>query len=291
MPNHETAAAKKMTADQRQSGRSLTTGIAVVAALVCAAWLGIARPQGRHTDSAESGSGGPEPSVAAPIGCDLDSQQGEQTDRLPPVKPLLRQAAGQWQDGDRRRPEAVQQRLERVVQAVNGALGTGYVAVLGHSGFGGSAEGGGMVTVDFDLFWRLGEDAAAALVAHEFAHELLGHRARLKQLRGSGHASQRDVRTRRMELEADEWAGRAIGATEYQPSGFSELLSHLRNTLREDPLHRHYVPHQGRLAAFQRGYQQTLASREARQSPMATTRPSVGDGGPEDEAVLEEQRQ
>ena len=123
------------------------------------------------------------------------------------------------------------------------------------------------VCLPSSLLWRLSEDALAALIAHEIAHEALGHKDRFERLEKEQGQPGYALRLRAIELAADTFAGRLLARTGYDPDGFGELLGHVRSTEWETPLVRQYYPHVQRLSAFQDGYErgrpvETVASKK-----------------------------
>lgn len=214
-----------------------------------AAGPGDSTPPGRSQDGSVEGSSAPDQSL--PTVSDsavLPARDDEEPGEADPAPGFVS-------------PQAVVDRLNRTMDAVNETLGTSYVVTLGETGLGGVAEGRGMVVVDFSLFAAVSEGALTALVAHEFAHELLGHND-TGALPG-GAASLPAQAKRDREAAADEYAGFVLGRRGFSEAAFEELLEGARDTAWETPMDRTYYPHHQRLAAFTRGYQSGASARMA----------------------------
>lgn len=196
----------------------------------------------------------------------------------------LEAAASQWPASPKARMESMSERLLRVSDAINAAAGSHCVVMLGQTHRAALSHGDGRITLDTTMLWRLSEDALAALIAHEVAHEALGHHYQFERLakeKGQPGAAQRE---RALELAADEYAGRLIARAGYRPEGFSELLRHVRSTDWETPLVRQYYPHVRRATAFQQAYDAARTSGEpgaptGRKELAAASRPA--DDNPE----------
>lgn len=165
------------------------------------------------------------------------------------------EAQNQWPENGRERAQAMHERLERVTKTINRACGTELLIMLGETGRGGQATGTGIVRIDFTLLWRLSEDGLAVLIAHEFAHELLGHSHDLAMLhRLPARRPARMQQLRELERQADAMAGRILARTEYSPRAFTELLAPAMDTEWCDPQIRTYYPNQDRLDTLLEAY-------------------------------------
>ena len=153
----------------------------------------------------------------------------------------LTEGRAQWPKDGKAQAEALAARVEQAGAAINAACGTELRVLLNETGRGGMATGTGIVYVDFSLVWRLREDALAVLVAHEFAHEVLGHAEQLARLHyeGAGNPSYFQ-QVRGLERQADQYAGSILARTKYDPGAFKELLALGNDTEWSDPRLRSY---------------------------------------------------
>ena len=174
---------------------------------------------------------------------------------LPSPAAALARARGQWPQDGRQQARALADRIDQVGAALNAACGTEIRILLNETGRGGMATGDGVVYVDFSMVWRLSEDALAVLVAHEFAHEVLGHAEQLARLHYGGTGNPSYVQQLRgLERQADRYAGRILARTDYDPDGFKELLALGHNTEWADPLLRSYYPDRERIKTLMKNY-------------------------------------
>jgi len=183
------------------------------------------------------------------------SRGGEGTEaRLDPDRGDLRRSVGQWPASPAERMRAMSSRLARVADALNAVAGRHYVVMLGQTDRVAESQGNGIIVVDTAMMWRLSEDALACLLAHEFAHELLGHREQFERLRRQPNESGYAQQLQNIELAADTLGGRLLARTSYSPEGYAELLRQVRSARWESVLTRQYYPHPRRIAAFRSGF-------------------------------------
>lgn len=187
---------------------------------------------------------------------DYGDRSGLALSQYPTTRPAdeIRASAMQWPQSPQEQTLAMTDRLDRVVVAVNRAASSDYVVRLGQTGRAAMANDDGTITVDANMLWRLSEDALAALIAHETAHETLGHAAQFKRLETQqgqpGYAQQ----VRALELAADEMAGRLLARTPYGLSGVRELLRQTGSTAWEPTPVRQYYPPTRRWAAYEQAF-------------------------------------
>ena len=184
---------------------------------------------------------------------------------LPSPGAALARARGQWPQDGRQQARALADRIDQVGAALNAACGTEIRILLNETGRGGMATGDGVVYVDFSMVWRLSEDALAVLAAHEFAHEVLGHAEQLNRLHYEGTGNPSYVQqVRGLERQADQYAGRILARTDYDPAGFRELLALGHDTEWADPLLRSYYPNRERIRAVMESYRSERAGQGSR---------------------------
>jgi len=182
---------------------------------------------------------------------------------LPSPAATLAKARQQWPEDGKERAQALADRVDQISAAVNAACGTDIRILLNETGRGGMATGEGVVYLDFSMVWRLSEDALAVLVAHEFAHEVLGHAEQLNRLHRQGTGNRSYVQqVRGLEERADEYAGRILARTGHDPAGFRELLALGHDTEWADPLLRSYYPNRERIKTVMESYQAERAGQE-----------------------------
>lgn len=194
----------------------------------------------------------------------------------------IRSSAAQWPSSPQEQAAAMTGRLERVVEAVAQAAGSPCIPRLGLTGRGAVANGDGTITVDTATLWRLSEDALAALVAHEMAHDSLGHASLFKRLESEKNRPGYAQQMRNLEMAADEAAGRFLARTPYALSGVNEWLRQTRSTEPEaEAIYRYYSQMQ-RQAAFEQGFGRershlAAAAQTSRPAETADGRKTRGD--------------
>lgn len=129
-------------------------------------------------------------------------------------------------------------RVGQLTEKINRACRGSYVVVLGADAVTAS---GSLVSVDYALFDRLSDDAAAVLIAEAI---VASHKS-LSQAQEQAN-SERDI------LQADEVAGRYIARAGFSSAGFAEWLE-ARKVLAAN-LQQNSLPESTRIAAFVRGY-------------------------------------
>ena len=209
----------------------------------------------RPGDQAASGTTArPVPAEVAPV--ESATAQTGRDGILPSPGAAMAKAQAPLPQGGKEQAQALADRIDRVGSAINTACGTEIRILLNETGRGGMATGEGVVYVDFSMVWRLSEDALAVLVAHEFAHEVLGHAEQLNRLHYEGTGNPSYVQqVRGLEKQADQYAGRILARTDYDPVAFKELLALGHDTEWADPLLRSYYPNRDRIKTVMESYQ------------------------------------
>jgi hypothetical protein len=223
--------------------RRLTIRLILTAASVWPAWCAAdtAQPPATKVDSKSEAI--EKLDVSHPTIPEIESRSG------------IESSVSQWPDDPRARAMAMHERLLRVADVLNQASGRDITVRFNQTGRGGLATGEGTVYVDFALVWRVSEDALAALLAHEYAHELLGHSAEMKRLQYFYlREPNRMQRLREIERQADAYAGRLLAETDYEPKAFRDLLDLAQDTEWADPQMRTYYPNDKRIKTLMESY-------------------------------------
>ncbi len=195
----------------------------------------------------------------------------------------LKASVAQWPSSPAERMHSMHDRLQRVADRLNAAAGAQCTVMLGQADQGASCTGRGIITADSAAVWQLSEDALACLIAREIGHEVLSYQDKLDRLR-SDRTDPGGVQLRRaLDEAADEFTGRLIARTAYQPAGMAEVLRRDRAAVAAGSPE--YYPEQQRLAVFQRAYESARQSREA----VTATRPA-GSGNPQSARRTDQQR-
>ena len=183
----------------------------------------------------------------------------------------LAQSRSQWPADKRERVKALNDRVERVTKSLNDACGTNIVVMLSETGRGGEATGTGTVFVDFSIVWRISEDALAALLAHEFGHEVLGHAREWANLKYySPSLPSRLQQLCELEQKADAFAGQALSRTAYSVNGFKELMALAQDTEWADPEIRAYYPNIDRYRTVSENYESARTPASTDQAVQTT---------------------
>ena len=228
--------------------------------------VGVAAGMRRHRP--ESDGAGPTPRPAY----DYSEATSRPSEKVVDPRDELLASVDQWPSSGKDRALAMTDRLERVAERINAAGGSHCVVMLGQTGRVAVTGRNGIITVDTTALWRLSEEALAALLAHEIAHEVLGHEQQRELLEKDQGQPGYAQRVREMELAADEQAGRILARTGYGPRGFGEVLRYARSTEWEPPLVRQYYPHASRQAAFSGAFERE--GRRPARVATATSRPA-----------------
>jgi len=173
---------------------------------------------------------------------------------VPSPREKLSSSAQQWPQSPKDQMTAMQSRLRSVVDAISGAAGTHVIAFLGETKLGATANGDGTITVDMSSLWTLSEDALAALIAHEVAHEVLAHQPQIDRLEEGPRDAAFEHRMRSIELAADELAGRLVAKAQFRADGFVEMLDHLSSAERTLPSVKQYCSRQQRRSALEEAF-------------------------------------
>lgn len=139
-------------------------------------------------------------------------------------------------------------RLAKLTEQVNRVCRIGFVVTFGT---GDLAPSGRVLTVDYALFDRLGDDGAAVLVAE--AIEAAGPK------QPSYLPTNSPGNNAKVLLESDEDVGRYVARAGFGPDGFAEWL--MAKELSATGPQPGGVPEKMRIAAFMRGYQSENSGR------------------------------
>lgn len=222
-------------------------------AIVLAGWAACRSSEG---DNAES----------MPAASDVSTGYDYAQQACQPVAMSARAAiagsVSQWPDEPERRMEAMASRLDRVVKAVGTATGTHCIPRIGATDRGVIVGEDGTVEVDATVLWSLDEEGLAALVAHEVAHNILGHKTDMERIRkdremGLLGSAQRE---RLLEIAADEFAGRIVAKLHYPPDGFMSAVRRVPGAGGHSASVDQMYSTDQRWIAFQRGYSEGLTT-------------------------------
>lgn len=160
--------------------------------------------------------------------------------------------------------KAIRERLDRVAEIANRLCQSDITVMLSETGRGGMATGVGIVRIDFTVASKISEDALAGLIAHEFAHEVLGHVQELTFLGPQNRRlPSRMQQMRELERRADAFAGWVLAQTDYDPNAFEELLKLGPDTAWVDPLMRSYYPTHDRMRVLLESYESAKSGGQA----------------------------
>lgn len=135
------------------------------------------------------------------------------------------------------------ERLNILSERVNRVLRANYVVVLGSS----QTATGGCINIDYSLFDKLTDDAAAVLIAEAIEKSKAGAADNLNPLNQNQSNNNLDKRI----LQIDETAGRTVAAAGFGSDGFTQWLESKEIF---DLSYENRVSNSQRLAAFMRGY-------------------------------------
>jgi len=195
----------------------------------------------------------------------------------------LEQATRQWPEKPAERMRSMTDRLNRVMDRLNAAGGTQCLAMLGQTSELAKTNGDGTITVDAGMLWRLDEDALAAVIAREVARDTLRHQEQMNRLadqKGSPGVAQR---AQVLDQSVDEYAGRLLARTPYQPGGYRDALRHVGTVGGDTPqADNGYYTQARRIDTFEQSYriaqgveQQLLARASSQPAPKeAASRPA-----------------